>query len=75
MRSVLEPFIPADLQDRLDIVCPMMIVIFHVAAAKSFDMSEATRAAWLEELDCCIQSYIARLRISPMMQVIPFGMV
>jgi AcrR family transcriptional regulator len=62
MRSVLQPFVPAGQQCRLDIVCPMMIVIFHAAVAKSFDMSEAVRAAWLAELDCCIQSYIGTLQ-------------
>jgi AcrR family transcriptional regulator len=62
MRLVLQPFVSATQQDRLDIVCRMMIVLFDAVAAKSFDMSDAARTAWLAELDCCIQSYIATLQ-------------
>ncbi len=62
LQRVLEPFVSAAQQDRLDLVCRMITVIAHSAIAKSFDMSEAGRAAWLAELDRWIQSYIHTLQ-------------
>ena len=58
MRQVLQPFVSAAQQDRLDLVCNMIIVTAHAAIAKSFALPEASRAAWLAELDRWIQSYI-----------------
>jgi hypothetical protein len=62
LQRVLEPFVSAAQQDRLDLVCRMITVIAHSAIAKSFDMFEAGRAAWLAELDRWIQSYIHTLQ-------------
>ena len=58
MRRVLQPYVAAAQQDRLDLVCQMIVVTAHAAIAKSFDLTEASRAAWLAELDRWIQSYI-----------------
>jgi AcrR family transcriptional regulator len=62
MRQVLQPFVSAAQQDRLDLVCQMTIVTAHAAMAKSFDLTEASRAAWLAELDRWIQSYVQTLQ-------------
>lgn len=61
MRQVLQPFVSAAQKDRLDLVCQMIIVTAHAAIAKSFDLSDAARAAWLAELDRWIQSYVQTL--------------
>lgn len=62
MRRVLQPFVSAAQQDRLDLVCQMIVVTAHAAIAKSFALSDAARAAWLAELDCWIQNYIQTLQ-------------
>ena len=62
MRQVLQPFVSVAQQDRLDLVCDMIIVTAHAAIAKSFALPEAGRAAWLAELDRWIQSYIHTLQ-------------
>ena len=62
MRRVLQPYVAAAQQDRLDLVCNMIIVTAHAAIAKSFALPEASRAAWLAELDHWIQAYIDTLQ-------------
>ena len=62
MRGVLQPFVATAQQDRLDVVCQMIVVTAHAAIAKSFDLSKASRAAWMSELDRWIQSYLHTLQ-------------
>lgn len=59
--QILSPFVSPSKLSRLAIISRMLIVTAHAALSETFAMSQDERKAWLTELDCWIQSYLATL--------------
>ena len=62
--QALTPYVTPAQKGRLLLVSQMLIINAHAAIAASFEMAADARAAWVDELDRFIQSYVATLQES-----------